>query len=201
MLKRFQSTPSPDNDQDESPKGSKRSSCVGFIIDTVETILLALVLFLAINALTARVRVENVSMQPTLEPGEFLVINRVAYKLGKPHLGDIIVFHAPDVIDEEYIKRVIGLPGDKVRITDGIVYINDQPLYEPYIAQMPNYTGTWVVPEEEVFVLGDNRNNSSDSHLWGFVPFEDIVGKALLIYWPISEISLLRSPTVVQAVQ
>lgn len=201
MLKRFQSTPSPDNDQDKSPKGSKRSSCVGFIIDTVETILLALVLFLAINALTARVRVENVSMQPTLEPGEFLVINRVAYKLGEPHLGDIIVFHAPDVIDEEYIKRVIGLPGDEVRITDGIVYINDQPLYEPYIAQMPNYTGTWVVPEEEVFVLGDNRNNSSDSHLWGFVPFEDIVGKALLIYWPISEISLLRSPTVVQAVQ
>jgi signal peptidase I len=180
---------------------SKRSNCVGFIIDTVETVLLALVLFLAINAVSARVRVENVSMQPTLMPGEFLLVNRMAYKIGEPHIGDIIVFHAPGVSDLDYIKRVIGLPGDEIRIAEGTVYVNNQPLYEPYIAQTPNYTGTWTVPENQLFVLGDNRNNSSDSHLWGFVPYEDIVGRAILIYWPLDKITLLRHPDVVQAAQ
>ena len=140
-------------------------------------------------------------MRPTLQPGEFLLVNRVAYKLGKPSIGDIVVFHAPGVSELDYIKRVIALPGDSVRISDGIVYVNEQPLYEPYIADQPNYTGEWVVPSDEYFVLGDNRNNSSDSHLWGFVPKDDIVGRALLIYWPLEEITLLRSPDIVQAVQ
>ncbi len=183
-----------------SPKSSKQSSCVGFIIDTVETILLALVLFLAINALSARVRVENVSMEPTLESGEFLLVNRVAYKLGEPKIGDIIIFHAPGVSDLDYIKRLVGRPGDTVTVADGVVYVNEQALYEPYIAEPPSYTGTWVVPEDQFFVLGDNRNNSSDSHLWGFIPKEDVVGKALLIYWPLDQVTLLNHPNVVQAV-
>lgn len=84
-------------------------------------------------------------------------------------------------------------------VSEGTVYVNDQPLYEPYIAASPTYGGDWVVPEDQYFVLGDNRNNSSDSHLWGFVPEEDIVGRALLIYWPLSEFSLLNSPDIVQA--
>ena len=201
MLDKLQSQQTPDEETPESSKGSKRSSCFGYLIDTIETILLALVLFLAINTLSARVRVENVSMKPTLEPGEFLLVNRVAYKLGEPQIGDIIVFHAPGVSDQDYIKRVIGLPGDEIRIEDGIVYVNDQPLYEPYVADAPSYTGTWSIPEEEYFVLGDNRNNSSDSHLWGYVPVDDIVGRALLIYWPMDQISILRAQDIVQAVQ
>jgi len=201
MFEKFQSEKTPLEDSSQQTSGSKRSGCVGFIVDTVETILLALVLFLAINALSARVRVENVSMKPTLEPGQFLLVNRVSYKLGSPHIGDIVVFHAPGVSDLDYIKRVVGLPGDEVHIENGIVTVNNQPLYEPYVSEAPNYTGTWVVPEGEYFVLGDNRNNSSDSHLWGFVPSEDIVGRALLIYWPFTDLALLRSPDVVQAVQ
>lgn len=201
MLDNIQTEQTPDIQDPETPKASKRSSCLGFIIDTAETILLALVLFLAINALTARVRVENVSMLPTLEPGEFLLVNRVAYKLGEPKIGDIIIFHAPGVDDMDYIKRLVGRPGDVVQVEDGTVYVNEQPLYEPYIAQSPTYSGSWVVPEGQVFVLGDNRNNSSDSHLWGFIPQEDIVGKALLIYWPVDQITLLRVPNIVQAVQ
>jgi signal peptidase I len=93
------------------------------------------------------------------------------------------------------------LPGDEIRVENGTVYINNRPLYEPYISEQPNYTGSWMVPEGEYFVLGDNRNNSSDSHLWGFVPEEDIVGRALLIYWPFNDFAILRSPDVVQAVQ
>ena len=201
MLDQFQSEPTPDQEElQEKPRG-KRTSCMSFIIDTVETILLALVLFVVINTLSARVRVENVSMKPTLQPEEFLLINRVAYKLGEPSIGDIIVFHAPGSSEMDYIKRVIGLPGDQVRIENGTVYVNDQPLFETYIADQPNYTGIWDVPEGQYFVLGDNRNNSSDSHLWGFVPEDDIVGRALLIYWPISEITILNHPDIVQAVQ
>ena len=200
MLDNNQSEQTSTNPTGNPDSKSKRSGCLGFFIDTVETILLALVLFLAINALSARVRVENVSMQPTLKPGEFLLINRVAYKFGEPSIGDIIVFHAPGVNDMDYIKRVIGLPGDQVQIADGLVYVNNQPLYEPYIAESPRYTGTWEVPPGEYFVLGDNRNNSSDSHMWGFVPQDDIVGRALLIYWPLSEITFLRSRDIVQAV-
>jgi signal peptidase I len=200
-MNQYQTKPIPEYPDPQPSPGSKRSSCVGFIIDTVETILLALVLFLGINAISARVRVENVSMQPTLMPGEFLLVNRMAYKLGQPHIGDIIVFHAPGVSDLDYIKRVIGLPGDVVRISDGTVYVNDQPLYEPYISQPPNYTGSWTVPENQLFVLGDNRNNSSDSHLWGFVPYEDIVGRAILIYWPLGRVTILKHPDVVQAAQ
>jgi len=190
MLENNLSEHIPENNSEESQKGSKKSSCMGFVIDTVETILLALILFLGINAVSARVRVENVSMEPTLMPGEFLLVNRVAYKIGTPKIGDIIIFHAPGVDDLDYIKRLIGRP-----------YVNDQALYETYIADPPNYTGTWEVPEGQFFVLGDNRNNSSDSHLWGFIPEESVVGKALLIYWPLDAVTLLTGATPVQAAQ
>jgi signal peptidase I len=199
MIEKFQSEQETEQSQDNGKPKSKRSSCMGFVVDTVETILLAVILFLVINALSARVRVENISMKPTLQPGEFLLVNRVAYKIGEPEIGDIIVFHAPGASDLDYIKRVIGLPGDKVRISEGVVYVNDQPLYEPYIADPPRYTGDWDVPPGQLFVLGDNRNNSSDSHMWGFVPYEDIVGRALLIYWPLQEATFLNNRDIVQA--
>jgi signal peptidase I len=140
-------------------------------------------------------------MKPTLQPGEFLLVNRVAYKWGEPSIGDIVIFHAPGESELDYIKRVIGIPGDVVRIEGGTVYINNQALYEPYISAPPSYTGEWIVPIDEYFVLGDNRNSSSDSHLWGFVPKEDLVGRALLIYWPLSDFALLRTPESVQAIQ
>lgn len=199
MIEKFQSEQETEPIQENNQPKSKRSSCMGFVVDTVETILLAVILFLVINALSARVRVENISMKPTLQPGEFLLVNRVAYKIGEPEIGDIIVFHAPGTSDLDYIKRVIGLPGDKVRISEGVVYVNEQPLYEPYIADPPRYNGEWDVPPGELFVLGDNRNNSSDSHMWGFVPYEDIVGRALIIYWPLQEATFLNSRDIVQA--
>jgi len=199
MLDKFQTEQETETTEIDNQQKSKRSSCVGFLVDTVETILLAVVLFLVINTLSARVRVENISMKPTLQPGEFLLVNRVAYKIGEPEIGDIIVFHAPGNSDLDYIKRVIGLPGDKVKISDGVVYVNEQPLYEPYIADPPRYNGEWDIPPEQLFVLGDNRNNSSDSHMWGFVPFEDVVGRALFIYWPIQEATFLNSRDIAQA--
>jgi signal peptidase I len=154
------------------------------LLDIVETIVLAVLLFLGINTISARVRVDGFSMRPTLEDGEFVLVNRLAYRLGDHQRGDIIVFHFPMDPDQELIKRVIGLPGDTVTIENGIVQVNGQPLSEPYIAAPPAYPGTWQVTEGHLFVLGDNRNDSSDSHSWGLLPVENVIGKAILIYWP-----------------
>ncbi|MFH1445904.1 MAG: signal peptidase I [Chloroflexota bacterium] len=185
----------------EKVPGKKRSAWLGFLIDTVETILLALVLFLGINAISSRVVVENISMKPTLQPGELLLVNKLAYKLGSPDHGDIIVFHYQGNPNEDYIKRLIGLPGDVVHVSEGVVYVNNFALNEPYIAAPPSYENTWTVPDGQFFVLGDNRNNSSDSHQWGFVLMEDVVGEAIFIYWPLDRIQSLNIPDLVQAAQ
>jgi len=139
-------------------------------------------------------------MEPTLYQGNFLLVSKLAYKWGTMHTGDIIVFHHNENgRNEDYIKRLIGVPGDTVRVEQGIVYVNGQALDEPYIMAKPNYEGTWVVPEDSVFVLGDNRNDSSDSHDWGFVPDTAIVGKAVLVYWPFNEFRTLSHPLMVGA--
>ncbi len=159
-----------------------------FFLDVLETLLLSAALFLAINALSARVRVDGFSMKPTLQDGEFVLVNRLAYRFGVPQRGDIIVFHFPlDPASQDLIKRVIGLPGDNVVIRNGDVTVNGQALREPYIAAPPLYSGQWTVPSDELFVLGDNRNDSSDSHSWGMMPYKEIVGKAIFIYWPFPE--------------
>lgn len=162
----------------------KRSGLLRFVIDVLETLVLSVILFAAINAVSARIRVDGASMEPTLQSGEFVIVNKLAYVLGAPKTGDVIVFHFPRDPEQEYIKRVIGLPGDHLEIKEGQVFVNGEPLEEDYIAASPVYQSTVDVPEDSLFVLGDNRNNSSDSHSWGSVPMEYVVGKAVLIYWP-----------------
>jgi signal peptidase I len=127
------------------------------------------------------------------------LVNKLAYKIGNPQHGDVIVFHYPGNPEEDYIKRLIGLPGDEIRVEGGLVYINGQSMDEPYISAPPAYRGDWEVPLDSFFVLGDNRNQSSDSHSWGFVPEENVVGKALIIYWPIDQIKILDHPLTVTA--
>jgi signal peptidase I len=179
---------------------NESNSIKRFLLDILETVVLAVVLFLGINAVSARIRVESISMQPTLYEGDFVIVNRVAYKLGAPQRGDVIIFHyPPDPNREPYIKRVIGLPGDRVKVQGGKVYINDIPIREPYIKAPPAYENTWHVPEDSLFVLGDNRNNSSDSHSWGMVPLKNVIGKAEVVYWPPSEWQLLNETTAAAA--
>ena len=155
-----------------------------FALDIIETLVLAVILFLGINAVSARVRVDGFSMRPTLEDGEFVLVSKLNYQFGEVERGDIIVFHFPMDPEQELIKRVIGLPGDHIRVGDGAVSVNGQVLNEPYIAAAPAYAGEWNVPDGHLFVLGDNRNDSSDSHSWGLLPAENVVGKAVVIYWP-----------------
>lgn len=182
------------------PEENKGGSVRRFIIDVLETVVLSLVLFLGINAISARIRIESISMQPTLYAGDYVIVNKMAYKLGEPSRGDVVVFHyPPDPGREPYIKRVVGLPGDHVVVRDNRVLVNGVALDEPYINSAPNYQGEWLVPEDSLFVLGDNRNNSSDSHSWGMVPLENVIGKAEVVYWPPSEWKVLDPSSAVAA--
>lgn len=165
-----------------------------FLWEMAQTILLALILYFAIDAVFDRKRVDNISMETTLMPGDLLVVNKLAYKLGTYHTGDIVIFHDPLNVKEDFVKRIIGLPGETVSIHNGVVSVDGMALSENYIREKPNYDGDWVVPADSLFVLGDNRNESSDSHVWGYVPFYDVVGKALFIYWPIDAWKSLKNP-------
>ncbi|MBN2147622.1 MAG: signal peptidase I [Anaerolineales bacterium] len=172
------------------------------LLDTLETILLSLILFVAINAISERIRVESISMQPNLYEGDFVYVNKLAYRLGGgiPRRGDVIVFQLPlNPNATPYIKRVIGLPGDQVHIADGQVYINGEALIEPYLIVSTNRGGDWTIPEGAVFVMGDNRNNSSDSRAFGVVTIEYIIGRAEFIYWPIDNWAALHINTAVAA--
>lgn len=171
------------NAEPSQPK-RKRSGFFRFLVDILETLVLSVVLFVGINTISARIRVDGDSMEPTLVSGEYVIVSRLSYRLSTPQRGDIIVFHFPRDPKEEYIKRVIGLPGDDVEISSGNVYINGYILNENYLDVKMNYIGTWHVPAGQLFVLGDNRNNSSDSHDWGTVPMDYVVGKAIVVYWP-----------------
>lgn len=195
-MENFRSVPLPDPvSPEENRPGWRR-----ILLDFVETVLLSVVLFLGINAVSSRIRVESISMQPTLYAGNYVLVNKLAYRWGKPSRGDVIVFHyPPDPEQVPYIKRVIGLPGDHIQIADGKVRINGQVLDEPYLKVATIQGGEWVVPEQSLFVMGDNRNNSSDSRSWGMVPYENIIGKAMLVYWPPSQWGLLNFPTAVAA--
>lgn len=184
---------------DQNSTGRFRTRAVRFFVDVAETLILSILLFVGINAVSARIRVDGHSMEPSLQSGEFVIVNKLAYKLGSPKTGDVIVFHYPRDPDQEYIKRIIGLPNDRVEISNGEVYVNEQLIHEPYIAASPNYQNKTNVPEDSLFVLGDNRNNSSDSHNWGTVPMEFVIGKALVVYWPPEKWGLIHQPTPAMA--
>lgn len=152
--------------------------------EALETLLLAVIVFLALNAFTGRFQVRGSSMVPALEDGEYLLVGKLSYWFRPPERGDIVVFQPPTNPQEDYIKRIIGLPGETVEIKEGMVWINGIPLEEPYIAHPVQYGGMWSLGADEYFVLGDNRANSSDSHMWGVLPRRNIVGKAWVTYWP-----------------
>lgn len=183
----------------ETEQPRRRSGIFRFVLDILETLILSLILFAVINTISARIRVDGFSMEPTLKSGEFVIVNKLAYRFGDPQMGDVIVFHYPRDPEQEYIKRVIGLPGDVVRVKNGMVFVNEQLIDEPYIAAAPAYESEWIVPDNSLFVLGDNRNNSSDSHNWGPVPLKNIIGKAVFIYWPPENWGLIEHSNTVNA--
>ncbi len=185
---------------ESTPEQGQGSGLRRLVVDILETVILTVILFVGINAVSARIRVDSTSMRPTLFAGDYVVVNKLAYKLGHPSRGDIIVFKfPPDPTQIPYIKRVIGLPGDRVRIANGKVYINDVLLSEPYLKVNTVEGGDWTVPEGQLFVMGDNRQDSYDSRKWGMVPMNLVIGKAEVIYWPPQDWSALSFPSAVAA--
>lgn len=160
------------------------SSARSFLREMAESLVLVLLLYLVINALTARFFVRGSSMEPSLHNGQYLVVSKMSYRFREPQRGDIVVFTSPNGAGEGYIKRIIGLPGERVEIRDGAVWINGYRLDEPYLNAAIPYTGSWMLGPDEYFVLGDNRAHSSDSRVWGPLPRKNIIGKAWLCYWP-----------------
>ena len=162
--------------------------------EILETVLPALIIVLVINMFLAQAtRVEGQSMEPNLHDNQRLIIEKVSYYIHPPQRGDIVVLRLPNRRSDPLIKRVVGLPGETVEIADGRVIINGQPLDEPYLDQATyNSMPARVVPENQVFVLGDNRGFSNDSRAFGFVPFADIIGRAWFRYWPPDEIGPVR---------
>jgi signal peptidase I len=161
--------------------------------EVVITVIIAVAVFLLLRLTVQSYTVVMASMIPTFHEGECIMVNKVVYRSSEPQRGEVIVFNPPFDSPHPFIKRIIGLPGETVEIKDETVFINGIPLVEEYIAETPNYMmSATEIPENEYFVLGDNRNNSNDSHNGWTVPRDKIIGKAWFVYWPPSSLRVVK---------
>ena len=167
-------------------------------VEWLKAIVIAVVIAAVVRIfMFSAIMVDGISVMPTLEDGDKMIANKISYVIGEPKRFDIIVFNANP--EEKYIKRVIGLPGDTVEYRDDVLYINGEPQEEPYLEQLKattegtltgdftleEMTGEQTIPEGHLFVMGDNRRNSTDSRHIGLIPYEEVIGKTNFIYWPI----------------
>jgi signal peptidase I len=163
--------------------------------EVIETVVLTVVVFLVVNFAVNPFSVDGPSMQPGLVTGDRVMVNKLAYDFGGPSRGDVIVFHPPSDPGQVYVKRVIGVPGDHISVTASAVIVNGHTLREPYIATLDPSApeNASVLPgiklgPNQYFVMGDNRQNSIDSRLFGYVPRANIIGKAEFTYWPLTAV-------------
>jgi signal peptidase I len=198
----------------------------GLAWELLQTIVLTLAIFLGVRSVVQNFRVEGASMEPTLETAQYLLISKASYfhiegtpldrflpttrqgstdyLFGGPQRGDVVVFKAPTQPDKDFIKRIIGLPGDTILIKNGVVYVNGAALDEAYIHYPATYTYPFdgqpkQIPDANYFVLGDNRPNSSDSHLGWVVPVDNLIGKAWISYWPPTDWGIMPGGDTVYA--
>src|SRR3954447_15254038 len=189
--------PAPVIESHTTPVRSSVWSAVSWFRDLIFSVLIAVVLIVFIYQ---PVKVEGTSMMPTLTDQERIFINKFTYRFGFGSVsrGDTVVFWYPQDTSKSYIKRVIGVPGDRVRVEGGMVYVNGSALVEAYVPPENRDSNSWrdgevqVVPEGKYFVLGDHRNQSSDSRMWGYVPRDNIYGKAVFVYWPLQKMGRVR---------
>ncbi len=162
--------------------------------EVIETIVLTVLMFLVIRFAVQNFNIEGHSMEPSLHDQELILVDKWTYLFHPPSRGDVIVFVAPPQPSQDYIKRVIGIPGDSITINGTTVIVDGVPLKETYVDPRNNGATfedkpihNLVVPPGDYFVLGDNRANSFDSRVWGFVPKQNIIGRAALVYWPLQQ--------------
>ena len=192
-----------------------------FVRELIEMVIFVVILFFLVRGIVQNFLIEGQSMEPNMHSGEFILVNKLSnlhfdlhaplrlfdadvpaniiYPLGRPTYGQVVVFEYPNDPSKDYIKRVIGLPGDTILIRDGLVFVNGQQLDEPYLLGAPTYchqgddcaSGTVEVPAGMLFVMGDNRENSSDSREWGGLPYDRVIGLAWVVYWPSESVSTI----------
>lgn len=161
------------------------------ILQIIASVALALLIFFGVQTIIESRVVEGSSMEANLHDGERLIVVKAAYWFGEPQRGDIVIFTHPLDAERTLVKRVIGLPGEQIEIKDSVVYINGSPLEEPYVKGTTSPFSMTEVPEGCYFVMGDNRQASSDSRSWRFLPEENIIGRAWLLYWPMGDWHLI----------
>lgn len=180
-----------------------KNRSLGCLLEVAETLALTLIIFLVIQNFVAQpFMVEQDSMERTLEPNQYVLVDKLTPRLQAYQRGDIVVFHPPDQPDTTvpYIKRIIGLPGDRLEFKDGAVWVNGQRLDEPYVFDgqptLPGPLGSLVVvPPGEYFGMGDHRLDSTDSRVFGPIPAANVIGRAFLRYWPLGSLAILNVPT------
>ncbi|MGF1538975.1 MAG: signal peptidase I [Pleurocapsa sp.] len=186
-----------ESNSDKYSKPNKKPSLWQTIKENTTTVGIALILAFLIRVFIAEPRyIPSDSMLPTLSTGDRLVVEKVTYKFHAPSRGDILVFQPPTKLqilgydkNQAFIKRAIALSGETIAVQDGVVYVNDRPLVENYLAEPPAYNLIpMTVPPGNIFVMGDNRNNSNDSHVWGFLPIQNIIGRAIFRFFPFNKI-------------
>jgi signal peptidase I len=167
---------------------SKRRNALRTVIEIVALVVAAFIVAMLVQAFLFKpFTIHQVSMQPTLSDGDRILLNRLAYHFGDPSRGDVVAFDSPVDESEDLVKRVVAVAGDKVAVRSGVLYVNEVAQDEPYLNESP-FSGDFkeiLVHEDEVFVMGDNRNHSGDSRLFGPIDVGSIIGKAFAIYWPI----------------
>ncbi len=176
----------------EDEQGEQRGARL--VREALEVGILTLLLFIFMHLVVQNYYVSGPSMQPTLHTSEYILVDKAQYLFSRPERGDVIVFEYPLDTSEDYVKRVIGLPGDRVTVeADGQVLVDGIAIKEPYVNDLDNpyEPRTWYLKASQYFVLGDNRGDSSDSRDWGPVPYKDIIGKAVLVYWPFNDAHML----------
>lgn len=185
----------------ESPAKNPKTELARSLWENLQIIVIAVILAFAIRTFVAEPRfIPSESMLPTLDLGDRLIVEKVSYYFHPPQQGDIVVFRPPPILQEQgfdggqaFIKRVIGVGGDRIAVKGGIVYRNQQPLVENYTLEKPRYEMPAVtVPKGRVFVMGDNRNNSNDSHIWGFLPEGNVIGRAIVRFYPFSRLGRVQ---------
>ncbi len=213
----------PDDHSGSNAKVRVRSA----VKELLETAIFILLVFFIVRGMVQNFKIEGSSMEPNLHSGQYILVNKliyfhfdlnapirllpgqedlarkIVYPFSQPQRGDVVVFEFPGDVSKDYIKRVIGLPGDKVEISDGHVYVNDQLLDEDYLQGIPTYCsadkacsrGPVVVPDGSVFVLGDNRTNSSDSREWDALTLDNVIGRAWVLYYPVSDWGVIHHPS------
>ncbi|MCL5038106.1 MAG: signal peptidase I [Chloroflexi bacterium] len=169
------------------------------VMDYAEAVVVAGILALIIIQFVARIFfIPSESMLPTLRIHDFIIVNKAVYRLGEPKRGEIVIFNPPpeaNAGNKEFIKRLMGLSGETIAVENGKVLINGRPLTEPYIKEKIYYNmAPKKIPEGFLFVMGDNRNNSDDSHIWGLLPRKDLIGRAELIFFPFNRIRIFKTP-------